>query len=121
MSWLAKGLKTVLLGALAFALAFAVGRTGVPDSYALALAVSVALCPLLLGFLAARWLKLGPAATLIGIFLLPILVALDARYHLGEPARFDWLLISAAVSAAGWRLGRFATDRHDARKPDMAE
>ena len=108
MSWLTKGLKAVLLGAISFALAFGVGLTRVPDSYALALAVSVVLCPLLLGFLGARWLRLGPAATLAGIYFLPVLMAIDARYHLGEPSRFDWLLITIAVSAAGWRAGRGA-------------
>jgi hypothetical protein len=113
MSWLAKAFKTVLLGALAFALAFVVGLTSVPNSYALALAVSVLLCPLALGFLGARWLLLGPIATLVGINFLPVLMALDARFHLGEPARFGWLTVSAVVSAAGWRLGRVKA-RHEA-------
>ena len=115
MSWLKTGSKTVLLGALAFALAFGVGLTGVPGSYALSLAVSVVLCPLALGFLGARWLGLNLAATLVGIDFLPVLMALDERFHLGRPARLGWLLISMAVSAAGWRLGRVKTGR------DMAE
>jgi hypothetical protein len=121
VAWLKTGSKTVLLGALAFALAFVVGLTAVPGSYVLALAVSVLLCPLLLGFLGARWLLLGPAATLAGIYFLPVLMAVDARFHLGEPARVDWLLLSMAVSAAGWRLGRVRPRRRDAREPDMAE
>lgn len=106
MPWLKAGMKTVLLGAIAFALALGVSRTPAPGSYVLALAVSVALCPLALGLLGARVLRLGPAGTLIGAYFLPVLTALDARFHLGRPEPFGWLLASAAVTALGWRLGR---------------
>ncbi len=121
MSWLKTAAKTVGLGALAFLLALGVGATSIPNTFVLALLVSVGLCPLLLGFVGARVLALGPAATLVGINFLPVLNALDQRFHLQEPARFDWLLISMGVAWAGWRLGRVKTRRRDARKPDMAE
>jgi hypothetical protein len=98
--------KTVFLAGLAFLLAYLVGLTPIPDSYALALAVSVALCPAALGLIGGKWLKLGPVATLAGIESIPIVMALDSRLHLGEPAGFGWLAISSAFAWAGWRLGR---------------
>jgi hypothetical protein len=98
--------KTVLLAALSFAAAAGVGATSLPNSYALSLLVSVALFPAFLGFLGGKWLRLGAAATLVGINFLPVVMALDARFHLGEPAGFGWLLASIAVAWAGWRLGR---------------
>ena len=97
--------KVLLLGALAFGLAAAVGATSVADSYLLALILSVALCPALLGFIGGRWLALGAAATLVGINALPLLMALDQRFHLGEPTGFGWLLLSFVFSWAGWKLG----------------
>jgi hypothetical protein len=106
-------LSTVLLGAIAFALALAAGLTGIPGSYLLSVAVSVVLCPLLLGWLGARWLRLGPAAALIGINFLPVAMALDARFHLGEATGFGWLLAAIAVSGLGWRLGRVTPPRED--------
>ena len=106
MARLKTAAKIVLLGALAFGLAAGVGATDLPNSYALALLVSVALCPALLGFIGARGLSLGPAATLAGINLLPVLVALDQRFHLGEPTNVGWLLASFVFAWAGWRLGR---------------
>jgi len=54
----------------------------------------------------SRWLRLGAAATLAGIDFLPVAVALDARFHLGQPVGFGWLTVSIAVAWAGWRLGR---------------
>jgi hypothetical protein len=121
MSRLKTAAKTVGLGALAFVLAMGVGATGIPNTFVLALIVSVGLCPLLLGFVGARGLGLGPVATLVGINFLPVLMALDQRFHLQEPARFDWLLISMGVAWVGWRLGRGKARRRDVRKPDMAE
>jgi hypothetical protein len=109
MSLLKSAAKLVLLGALAFGLAAAVGATSLPDSYLPALAVSVALCPGLLGFIGGRFLSLGPTATLTGINLLPVLMALDQRFHLGQPTGFGWLLGSFVFAWAGWRLGRRAT------------
>ena len=100
--------KVALLGALAFGLAAGVGATDAPNSYLLALSVSVVLCPALLGFIGGRWLSLGAAATLVGINFLPVLTALDQRFRLGEPAPFGWLLISFVFAWAGWRLGRRA-------------
>ena len=97
-----------LLGALAFALAAGIGATAVPDSYILALILSVALCPALLGFIGGRWLALGATATLAGINLIPVLMALDQRFHLGEPTGFGWLLLSFVFAWGGWRLGRRA-------------
>lgn len=98
--------KLVLLAALSFGAAAAVGATGLQGSYAFALVVSVALCPALLGFIGGKWLRLGAAATLVGINFLPVVMALDARFHLGHPAGFGWLLASFAFAWAGWRLGR---------------
>ncbi|HXS99918.1 MAG TPA: hypothetical protein VN915_04545 [Elusimicrobiota bacterium] len=106
MSWLKVAGRTVLLGALSFALAAAVGATNLPDFYALSVVVSVILCPALLGFIGGRGLKLSPAATLLGINFLPVVMALDARFHLGEPGGFGWLLASFLFAFAGWRLGR---------------
>lgn len=106
MPWLRTVAKTVILAGLAFLLAFLVGLTPAQDSYGLALAVSVALCPALLGVIGGRWLQLGPIATLVGIDLLPVVMALDARFHLGEPVGFGWLAASAAFAWLGWRLGR---------------
>src|SRR5665213_1526148 len=108
MSRLRSTAKVVLLGALAFILAAGVGATDLPDSYLLALAVSVVLCPALLGFVGARGLRLGAAATLIGINFLPVLVTLDERFRFGQPAPFGWLLASFLPAWAGWRLGRRA-------------
>jgi len=98
--------KIVLLGALALGLAAGVGATSMPDSYILSFAVSVALCPALLGFIGSRWLSLGAAATLIGINFLPVLMALDQRFHLKEPTDFGWLLTSFIFAWGGWKLGR---------------
>ena len=106
MLWLKTGAKIVLLAALAFLLAFLVGLTPVPDSYALALAVSVVLCPALLGFIGGKWLKLGPVATLAGIEAVPVVMALDSWLHLGQPAGFVWLALSAVFAWGGWRLSR---------------
>src|ERR1035437_109593 len=106
MSRLQTAAKTVCLGALAFVLALGVGATDIPNTFVLALTVSVGLCPLLLGFVGARALRLGPVATLVGINFLPVLMALDQRFHLQEPARFDCLLISRGGAGAGWRRGR---------------
>jgi hypothetical protein len=108
VSWLKSAAKTVLLGALAFGLAAGVGATSLPDSYLLSLAVSVAACPSLLGFIGGRWLSLGAAATLLGINFLPVLMALDQRFHLGLPTGFGWLGASFVFAWAGWRLGRRA-------------
>jgi len=98
--------KTVLLGALSFAVAAAVGVTRLPDSYVLSLLASVVLCPVLLGFVGGKALGLGAAATLIGIDFLPVVMALDARFHLGEPGGFGWLAVSVGFAWLGWRLGR---------------
>ena len=106
MSRLASAARIALLGALAFGLAAGLGATGLPDSYLLALAVSVVLCPAILGFIGGRWLSLGAAATLVGINFLPVLMALDQRFHLGEPADFRWLLASFVFAWTGWKLGR---------------
>lgn len=106
MTFLKTAAKTILLGALAFALAALVGQTSLPTSFALSLAVSVALSPALLGFLGGWWLRLGPVATLAGIDFLPVLMALDARFHLGQPTDFGWLLVSFVFAGAGWFLGR---------------
>ena len=97
----------LLLGALAFGLAAGIGATDLPNSYVFALLFSVALCPGLLGFAGAR-LALGPAATLVGINFLPVLMALDQRFHLGQPTNFGWLVASFAFAWGGWRLGRWA-------------
>jgi hypothetical protein len=110
MSRLAAAAKVLLLGALAFGLAAAVGATSLPDSYVLALIVSVALCPALLGFTGGRWLKLGQVGTLFGINFLPVLMALDQQFHLGVPTNFGWLIASIAFAWGGWRLGRRATN-----------
>jgi hypothetical protein len=108
MSRLISAAKIVLLGALAFALAAGVGATSIPDSYVLALVLSVALCPALLGFIGGRWLALGAAGTLFGINLIPVLMALDQRFHLGEPTGFGWLMASFVFAWAGWRLGKWS-------------
>jgi hypothetical protein len=108
MSRLKWAAKIVLLGALAFGLAAGIGATALPNSYALSLAVSVALCPALLGFIGARSLSLGAAATLTGINLLPVLMALDQRFHLGEPTGFGWLAASFVFAWAGWKLGKWS-------------
>jgi hypothetical protein len=108
MSRLKAAAKVVLLGVLAFALAAGAGATNAPDSYALALFLSVALCPAVLGFIGGRPLALGAAATLVGINLLPVLMALDQRFHLGEPTGFGWLLGSFVFAWAGWRLGKWS-------------
>lgn len=96
----------VLLAALSFGAAAGVGATGVQGSYAFAILVSVILCPALLGITGARWLRLGAASTLLGINFLPLVMAVDARFHLGEPVDFWWLLASFAFAWAGWRMGR---------------
>jgi hypothetical protein len=102
----------ILLAALAFGLAAGVGVTELADSYVLALLVSVALCPALLGHVGGRWLSLGAAQTLIAINFLPVLVALDQRFHLGEPTDVGWLVVSFVFAWAGWRFGRRAgTDK----------
>lgn len=106
MRWILTAAKTVLLAAIAFAVAAVVGATGLQESYTLALPVSVVLCPMLLGFIGGRWLQLGPIATLVGIDFLPIVMALDARFHLGEPVGFGWLALSVVFAWLGWRLGR---------------
>jgi len=111
--------KTLTLAALGFAAAFAVGRTPVVMSYAASIAVSVLLCPLLLGFAGARVLKLGLAATVIGLGLLPVAVELDQELHLGAPPEIGWLAASLLVAAAGWRLGRRPPD--DDAADDMAK
>ena len=98
--------KAILLAALSFGLAAGIGATALSNSYVLALLFSVAACPALLGFIGARGLSLGAAATLAGINLLPVLVALDSRFHLGEPTNFGWLLASFVFAWAGWALGR---------------
>jgi len=103
--WLKTAAKTVLLGALAFGLAAGVGATDLPKSYFFALLLSVALCPGLLGFAGAR-LSLGALPTLIGINFLPVVMALDQRFHLGQPTSFGWLLGSFVFAWAGWRLGK---------------
>ena len=110
MLWLKTGAKIALLAALAFLLAFLVGLTPIPDSYVLALLVSVALCPVLLGFVGGKLLKLGPGATLAGIEAIPVVMALDSWLHLGQPAGFVWLALSAAFAWGGWRLGRPAKE-----------
>ncbi|MFI5360810.1 MAG: hypothetical protein ACHQ49_02475 [Elusimicrobiota bacterium] len=97
--------KIVLLALLAFALAAGVGATSVPDSYVLALLVSVGACPALLGFVGGRWLSLGAAGTLVAIDGLPFLMALDQRLHLHQPAGFGWLALSLLPAWAGWRVG----------------
>ena len=107
MSRLKSAAKIVLLGALAFGLAAGIGATSLPDSYLLSLLFSVALCPGILGFIGAR-LSLRAPATLIGINFLPVLMALDQRFHLGRPTDFGWLLVSFVFAWAGWRLGRRA-------------
>ena len=106
MSYLKPAAKAVLLGALSFGLAAGIGATDLPSSYVFALLLSVALCPALLGFIGGRWLALGAVGTLVGINFLPVVVALDARFHLGQPVGFSWLLVSVAFAWAGWRLGR---------------
>ena len=106
MSWVKAAAKTVLLGALAFGVAAGFGATDLPNSYILAFLVSVALCPALLGFIGGKWLRLGAATTLLGINFLPVVMALDARFHLGAPTGFGWLLTSFIFAWTGWRLGR---------------
>jgi hypothetical protein len=106
MALLKSAAKAILLGAIAFGLALGIGATSLPDSYVLSLAVSVALCPALLGFIGSRWLRLGAAGTLLGINFLPVLNDLDQRFHLGQPVNFIWLLASIAFAWGGWRLGR---------------
>lgn len=106
MLWVKTGAKIVFLAGLAFLTAFLVGLTPIQESYALALLVSVVLCPALLGVIGGKVLRLGAAATLVGINFLPVVMALDARFHLGEPAGFGWLAVSAVFAGAGWRLGR---------------
>lgn len=100
------GAKIILLAGLAFLTAYLVGLTPIQESYALALIVSVVLCPGLLGFFGGKVLGLGAAATLVAIDFLPVVMALDARFHLGEPAGFGWLAVSVAFAWLGWRLGR---------------
>jgi hypothetical protein len=106
MSRLKTAGKTLLLGLFSFAVAAIVGLTPIPSLYFLALLVSVILCPALLGFVSGGWLGLGPAATLLGINFLPVVFAIDSRFHLGEPAGFGWLAASVAFSWIGWRLSR---------------
>ena len=106
MSWVQAAAKTVLLGALAFGLAAGFGATDLPNSYAVALGFSVVLSPALLGFLGGRWLRLGATGTLVGINLLPVVMALDSRFHLGEPVGFGWLGATFVFAWAGWWLGR---------------
>jgi hypothetical protein len=91
---------------MAFGVAAGVGATGIQDSYLLALFVSVVLCPSIFGFIGGKWLRLGATTTLLGINLLPVVMALDARFHLGEPTGFGWLLTSCVFAWSGWRLGR---------------
>ena len=98
--------KIVLLTFAAFVLAFAVGLTPVSKSYALAVMVSVILCPLALGYFGGRVLALGPVAAVVGINLLPVVSALDDAYRLGDPVQVRWLIASLLFSWAGWRLGR---------------
>lgn len=98
--------KIVLLSLASFALAFAVGLTPVSKSYALAVMVSVILCPLALGFFGGRILALGPVATVAGINLLPVVSALDDAYRLGDPVQARWLVAAVLFSWAGRRLGR---------------
>jgi hypothetical protein len=109
--------KAVLLAFASFLLAALVGRTPVPGSYALAVLVSVILCPLALGAAGARLLKLGPWATVAAVNALPVLSALDDALRLGDPVQVRWLVAAALFSWAGWRLGA----RGDARANDMAE
>ena len=98
--------KIVLLGFAAFVLALAVGLTPVAKSYALAVMVSVILCPLVLGFFGGRVLSLGPVAAVVGINLLPVVSALDDALRLGDPVQARWLIAALLFSWAGWRLGR---------------
>jgi hypothetical protein len=51
-------------------------------------------------------LSLGALPTLIGINFLPVVMALDQRFHLGQPTSFGWLLGSFVFAWAGWRLGK---------------
>ena len=96
----------VVLAGLAFLLAYLIGLTPIQESYGLALVVSVALSPALLGFLGGRGLRLGAIATVAGIEFLPVVMALDARFHLGETTGFGWLALSFVFAGLGWRLGR---------------
>jgi hypothetical protein len=111
--------KVLSLSALGFAVAFAVGLTPVPASYAASIFVSVLLCPLVFGFFGAHFLNLGLTATILGIGLLPIAVELDQEFHLGAPPEIGWLVLSLLVAAAGWRLGRLRPG--DAPADDMAK
>ncbi|HEX4047333.1 MAG TPA: hypothetical protein VH309_05840 [Elusimicrobiota bacterium] len=89
-------------------MAAAIGATPLPGSYALSLLFSVVLCPALLGLVGGRWLRLGPIATLVGINFMPVVMALDQRFHLHAPMGFGWLLASFVFAWGGWRLGRRA-------------
>ena len=106
MPWLKIAGKIVALNVLAFVSALLVSYTPVAQSYLLAVLISVLLCPLALGFVGARFLKLGSFATLAGINLIPILSALDDLFRLGDPVQIRWLVASILFAWAGWRLGR---------------
>ncbi|MDE2143165.1 MAG: hypothetical protein KGJ84_12220 [Elusimicrobia bacterium] len=101
--------KIVTLILLSFLAALIVGRTPIPQSYALAVLVSVIACPLLLGITGARLLQLGPVPTMVGINLIPVLSALDDLFRLGDPVQLRWLVASILFAWAGWRLGRGAS------------
>ncbi|MFI5346271.1 MAG: hypothetical protein ACHQ51_07850 [Elusimicrobiota bacterium] len=109
MPWLKIAGKIVALNVLAFVLALIVGHTPVAQSYVLAVFVSVIFCPLGLGFVGARFLRLGPVATLAGINLVPVISALDDMFRLGDPVQIRWLIAAILFTWAGWRLGRVAT------------